>query len=454
MKKTKLLLLMLFYSGFSTFAQVGINTENPQGVFNVDGGKNNAVTGTPTAIQQKDDVVVTASGQVGIGNTLPNNYAMLDISSDDKGILIPQVNLTSSNMDLNSDGDNNISNQPHGLLIYNKGTALARGYYFWNGTEWRTIDNSSSTEAVTTINCSSAVLDPSQKIDGDLPTPIISGTVLKIHYSGANGGRYNGITLTSVGNPNITATITSGKLESGSGNLVFTIQGTPSASQSSPAGISFDLAPFIAANPGFTGCSSVTVGTQVYADVQTRAVMDYMKFVTDPDTGVKGFSVDAKTPDGLYTIKVFMRHSLQTAAATAHNNTTPTTSGTENNVLIRNNTSANKVLMWNYSTFYGGQITDAGGNLNIPAGIPGGGTGNTWRSLSTATAGTGAWGNQGIYNANSNGPEYRYYSWIDTSNTSKVAYIVTVMAGMDPSASNTEVIKQKVFIRIEQITGV
>lgn len=107
--------------------------------------------------------------------------------------------------------------------------------------------------------------------------------------------------------------------------------------------------------------------------------------------------------------------------------------------------------MWNYSTFYGGQITDAGGNLVVPSQIPGGGDGNTWRSLSTSNA--GAWGNPGIYNASNSGPEYRYYSWIDTSTTSKVAYIATVMAGMDPSATATQVTKQKVFIKIEQITG-
>lgn len=187
------------------------------------------------------------------------------------------------------------------------------------------------------------------------------------------------------------------------------------------------------------------------ADYKVVAVMDYMKFVTDPDSSVKGFTVDATSPDGLYTIKVFLRHSLQTASATATNNTNRADSGSENNVLLRNNSSTSKTLMWNYSTFYGGQITDAGGNLIVPSQMPGGGSGNTWSNLSTNN--TGAWGNPGIYNASSNGPEYRYYSWIDTSSTTKVAYIATVMAGMDPSANNRDILKQKVFIRIEQITG-
>ena len=49
--------------------------------------------------------------------------------------------------------------------------------------------------------------------------------------------------------------------------------------------------------------------------------MDYLKFVTDSN-GTKGFSVEATTPDGLYTFRVFLQHSNQTASATATNNTT------------------------------------------------------------------------------------------------------------------------------------
>lgn len=451
----KLFTISLVLISISSYSQVGINTSNPQGLLNVDGKSStattNPLTGTPTPKQMEDDFIVTQSGATGIGTT-PNPYAMLDISSKNKGMLVPRVDLTSNTMDLNSDGDNDISNQPQGLFIYNTGATIPKGYYFWNGNEWRSIEDNTSVKGSATVNCVASTIDPSQSIDGNTPKPIISGSIIKVPYSGGNGGKFVGASFTSVGNPNITATIADGKLEHGSGYLVFAIQGMPNALQSSPIGISFDLTPFFAANTDIKGCKDVTVGTQVNADYKIVAVMDYMKFVTDPDTGTKGFTVDATTPDGLYTIKVFMRHSLQTAAATSTNNTTSTASGVENNVLLRNNSNEGKVLMWNYSTFYGGQITDAGGNLKVPSKTPGGGTGNTWRTL-TPTGSTGAWGDQGIYNANSGGPEYRYYSWIDTSSTTKVAYIVTVMAGMDPTANITDVTKQKVFIRIEQITG-
>ncbi|REC63561.1 hypothetical protein DRF65_05575 [Chryseobacterium pennae] len=54
------------------FSEIGIHTPNPQGVFNVDAGKNNNSLDEPTAIQQLDDFVVNASGNVGIGTTVPS----------------------------------------------------------------------------------------------------------------------------------------------------------------------------------------------------------------------------------------------------------------------------------------------------------------------------------------------------------------------------------------------
>lgn len=55
------------------YSQVGINTPNPQGVLHVDGAKDNPATGTPTAAQQANDVVVNSAGNLGIGLTSPAN---------------------------------------------------------------------------------------------------------------------------------------------------------------------------------------------------------------------------------------------------------------------------------------------------------------------------------------------------------------------------------------------
>lgn len=46
------------------YGQVGINTTNPQGIFHVDGAKDNSTTGTPTSTQQINDVIVTSTGSM------------------------------------------------------------------------------------------------------------------------------------------------------------------------------------------------------------------------------------------------------------------------------------------------------------------------------------------------------------------------------------------------------
>ncbi|WP_426480522.1 hypothetical protein [Chryseobacterium sp. R2ACT005] len=70
MKKNILHLSMILLSSFA-YSQVGINTANPQGIFNVDGAKDNPSTGAPSAAQQLNDFTVTSTGKVGIGKTNP-----------------------------------------------------------------------------------------------------------------------------------------------------------------------------------------------------------------------------------------------------------------------------------------------------------------------------------------------------------------------------------------------
>ena len=71
MQKHITILTALLISAAS-FSQVGINTPNPQGIFNIDGAKDNPTTGSAhTAAQQLNDFTVLASGNVGIGTTVP-----------------------------------------------------------------------------------------------------------------------------------------------------------------------------------------------------------------------------------------------------------------------------------------------------------------------------------------------------------------------------------------------
>ena len=72
MRKALLLFSTLSLANLS-IAQVGINTQNPQGVFNIDGEKDNPLSGSAhTQSQQLNDFVITKSGNVGIGNINPS----------------------------------------------------------------------------------------------------------------------------------------------------------------------------------------------------------------------------------------------------------------------------------------------------------------------------------------------------------------------------------------------
>lgn len=122
-------LVSLFLGASNFYAQTGINTENPQGTFHVDGARDNAATGIPTATQQANDLIVTSTGSVGIGTTTPDASSALEIKASNKGFLPPKLTLI-------SDTDNvTISNPATGLTVYHFGIAnLEAGLYTNTGT--------------------------------------------------------------------------------------------------------------------------------------------------------------------------------------------------------------------------------------------------------------------------------------------------------------------------------
>ncbi|MGB2684251.1 MAG: hypothetical protein WBC43_04470, partial [Olleya sp.] len=71
-------------------------------------------------------------GQVGINTTTPDPSSILDVTSTDKGLLIPRIALTSTS-DVSTITSPSIS-----LLIYNTATVsnITPGYFYWDGTEW------------------------------------------------------------------------------------------------------------------------------------------------------------------------------------------------------------------------------------------------------------------------------------------------------------------------------
>lgn len=76
--------------------------------------------------------------QVGIGTTSPDASAMLDVSSTDKGILIPRVSLVAVSNTVSP-----INTPATGLMVWNINAAVTGGngigFYFFNGTTWEPV---------------------------------------------------------------------------------------------------------------------------------------------------------------------------------------------------------------------------------------------------------------------------------------------------------------------------
>lgn len=410
--------MSLAISSSFAYGQVGINTSNPQGVFNIDGksttATTNPATGIPTVAQLADDFIVTNTGATGIGG-MPNASAILDLTSSNKGFVAPRVVLTSTT------DSTTISNPTTGLLVYNLGTGPGFsyvGYVFWNGSEWRSLDNSTVVSpAITTLVCSSAALSPS----GWTANVAYTGN-LKVSYTGGNGGAYQ------AGNPvtvnGLTFTLRSGRLEFGNGELVFSVTGTPTGTSDMTIPMNNSLIPFLTAAQS---CNA-TIIDQTTADIKSVAIM---AFPSNYDGS--GYSVPLQTPDGKYRVRVWW-------------DTTSGTTSVRPNIQIYNNSGTSKTLYWNNGTEYGGYVGSAGNASTIPVGVWGGfRESNTWYPASY-------WGNEGILDASNGGPEYRRYSWIDDSTDSKIEYSAFIMAGAPTSGSSTPN-STKIFIKIEQVTA-
>ncbi|REC77506.1 hypothetical protein DRF60_10995 [Chryseobacterium elymi] len=108
--KKNVSLLVLILSGFLSFgnAQVGVSTANPQGTFHIDGAKDNPAVGAPSVTQQANDMVVTNTGSLGVGITVPttkmhivttaadlNRYTLIDAPAGGNNLSILALRNTS-----------------------------------------------------------------------------------------------------------------------------------------------------------------------------------------------------------------------------------------------------------------------------------------------------------------------------------------------------------------------
>ena len=142
------------------------------------------------AISAYPQVAVNSNGAV------PDESAMLDISSTDKGLLIPRMVITDIDSDISP-----VENPSTGLLIFNTGSAqVDAGFYTWTGNKWALMINTESSVINTIADMSAEAGEIYDDNMGGTPTTLAFG-VANTYYGwlDANAGIVLGSVATDVG---------------------------------------------------------------------------------------------------------------------------------------------------------------------------------------------------------------------------------------------------------------
>lgn len=168
--------------------------------------------------------------QVGIGTNTPDASSILDITSTEKGFLPPRM--TTIERDA-------ISAPAAGLMIYNTTNGCIE---FRNATDWistcgGSVVTTPPLPSFTGITCGAETVISSPS---NFTKNVVYTATATVPYTGGNGASYNaGSSIASTGVTGLFATLQAGSLNSGSGNLTYTIEGTPSSEGIANFAISF-----------------------------------------------------------------------------------------------------------------------------------------------------------------------------------------------------------------------
>lgn len=80
---------------------------------------------------------IAQKGNVGIGTTKPDQSAVLDINSSNKGLLMPRMSLQQRN---------SIQSPAKGLIVFQ--TDMLSGFYFFDGSEWKPLTSETNANSV------------------------------------------------------------------------------------------------------------------------------------------------------------------------------------------------------------------------------------------------------------------------------------------------------------------
>ncbi|SIS76250.1 hypothetical protein [Chryseobacterium gambrini] len=162
-----------------------------------------------TARDVGTDFVAKDNGNVGIGTDSPLVSAILDLTSENKALLITRVPNTSA-----------IAVPENGMLIYDIANKCIKVY---QSNSWSDCLGTLTSPMISGLNCASATQTGSV-VSGSS----VNGVYISVPYTGGNGIAYSSQLINSTGVTGLTAVLNSGILTNGNGgNFIFTISGTP-----------------------------------------------------------------------------------------------------------------------------------------------------------------------------------------------------------------------------------
>lgn len=170
-------------------AQIGINTQNPRGVFHIDKKGN---SGSFTNLE--DDIIISSDNANGVNVSiggLPVPGASVALYSSTKGFLPNRVQLTSS-VDVTT-----VPNPEEGMLVYNIAASgvypnnTLPGYYIYKGSKWLRLRTSAYSGLSETSALKTAVTTKSTNEVNSSTAPVADFGSIQIFDDGAYAFSFN-----------------------------------------------------------------------------------------------------------------------------------------------------------------------------------------------------------------------------------------------------------------------